>query len=186
MTPRESISTPARGFSLIESVVSVLVVSVMFVAALATVSSSRVGQRITADHSQGTLLAEELMNEILKRAYIDPDGANSVLAREAGEDALDRTTWDDVDDYQDWASSPPRDENGVVMPGLDSWQRSVSIAYVKDDDLNNVVGTNTGVKRIIVTVTRDGRQVGRLQAIRSGAKDLSVKPLGEELAVVAQ
>ena len=186
MTDRRCHRGRVRGFTLIESVMSILVVSVMFTAALAVVASSRVGQRITADHSRGTLLAEQLMNEILERAYIDPDGAGLTLAREAGEDAQNRTTWDDVDDYEEWSSAPPRDETGVVMSGLTGWARSVVVEYVRDDDVvSKVVGSNTGVKRITVTVTRDGRRVAWLQALRTGAKDASIRPL-DQGAMVAE
>ena len=64
-----------RSFSLVEVVVSVLIMGVMFVAALNTVGAARGGEYRLAEREQALLLAQALMAEILQQAYIDAAGA---------------------------------------------------------------------------------------------------------------
>ncbi len=175
MTRRPSPTHAA--FTLVESIMSIVVVGVMFVAATALVSTSRAGQRVTADHSRGMLIAEALMNEILEHQYIDPDVSGTTLGRETGEVADDRTAWDDVDDYHGWIATPPRDKAGIALAGLVGWERRVTVEYINATNLTTVVAFNSGVKRITVDVYRDGRRVARLRTLRTGAKDTVTRKL---------
>lgn len=174
-----------RGFTLIESIISILVVAVMFVASMSVLSQSRLGRMIDADGMQGQLLAEALMSEILLQAYQEPVDDFSSLGLDTGEVAGDRSAWDDVDDYEGWAASPPQDKNGVALPGLSGWTRSVEASYVKPNNLDiRIVGANTGVKIIVVVVRHNGRQVAKLYSIRTGAAETLGDRFGEiKLAV---
>ena len=58
-----SVQQQQCGFTLIESVISILVVGVMFVASMSVLSQSRLSRFIAADGLQGQLLAEALMSE---------------------------------------------------------------------------------------------------------------------------
>ena len=173
------------GFTLIESIISILVVGVMFVASMSVLSQSRLSRMIDADGLQGQLLAEALMSEILLQAYQEPVDAFISLGLDVSEAPENRATWDDVDDYVDWTASPPMDKNGVALTGLNGWTRSVEVAYVKPDDLGfKIIGANTGVKIIVVVVLHEGRQVAKLHSVRTGAAESMADRLGEvKLAV---
>ena len=159
------------GFTLIESVLSILIVSVMFVAAMSATANSRANQQLTADHSQGMLLADMLMTEILQRAYLGANATNT-LGRELGESATIRTGWDDVDDYHNWTASPPKESDGTDLSDLAGWERSILISYVNSVNLKlKSGGTNTGIKCIQVIVKHNGRIVAKLDTLRTGAKD---------------
>lgn len=173
-----------RGFTLIESIISILVVGVMFVASMSVLSQSRLSRFIAADGMQGQLLAEALMSEILLQAYQEPVDDFSSLGLDTGEVAGDRSAWDDVDDYEGWTASPPQDKYGVAMIGLNGWTRTVEVGYVISNNLTTQVGANTGVKIIVVVVLHNGRQVAKLYSIRTGAVETLGDRFGEiKLAV---
>ncbi len=154
------------GFTLVEAVVSIVIVGVMLVAGLTTVGASRRGQYLIATRSRGQLLAQELMSEILTQRYEEPDDA-PLFGLEAGELQVIRTDWDDVDDYLDWVSSPPRDRDGGAIPYLDDWTRSVAVERVNPANLMETSGVETGVKRITVTVQCGEKVVASMTAIRT-------------------
>ncbi len=160
---------PARaGMALIEAVVSMIILSVMMVAALNTVGASRVGQLWNADHLRGMSLASDLMAEIQSKAYSDPN-ETPIFGPEASEIAVGRTAYDDVDDYSGYHESPPKDAAGNTMSGLSTWRRDVTVTYVNAADLRTAVLVDSGVKLITVTVRRNGQLMAQLSAVRTAA-----------------
>jgi len=137
------------GFTLVEAVISTAIVAVMFVAAVHTVGAARLTQYRTSRISQGRLLAESLLAEILQQAYQEP-GETYVFGREAGESETVRAAYDDVDDYHGWTESPPAAKDGTALPNAAHWSRTVTVQWVLPADPQQVSGTETGVKRITV------------------------------------
>ena len=172
-----------RAFSLAEAVVSIGIVSVMLVAALNTVAAAKLGAQKTGDRAKGTLLAQQLMAEVLGQSY-EEQVDTIAFGREASELSTGRANYDDVDDYNGWSASPPQYKDGTVIPNLDGWGRRVSVVRGNPANLTQEAGTDTGVKRITVSVThngldveapfhhvRDGLDVASLTAIRTLARD---------------
>jgi type II secretory pathway pseudopilin PulG len=137
------------GFTLVEAVISTVVVAVMFVAALNTVGAARVAQYKAALLGRGRLYAEALMTEILQQSYQEA-GATYVFGREAGESDTIRTAYDDVDDYHGWTESPLAAKDGTVLPNSANWSRTVTVEWVDPLDPKRISGTETGAKRITV------------------------------------
>ncbi|MFC1635707.1 prepilin-type N-terminal cleavage/methylation domain-containing protein [Planctomycetota bacterium] len=158
--------TQRLGFTLVEAVVSMLIVSVMFVAALSTVGASRLSQFKTSRASRGQALAESLMAEILRQDYLDPNGT-PVFGPESGEAGATRAAFDDVDDYHGWSSSPPTNRDGTAISAMEGWQRSVTVEWVDPMDVTQVQGSETNAKRVTVTVSVDNMPVATLVAIRT-------------------
>lgn len=155
-------------YTLLEVVISSAIISVMLVAALQAVAASRVSMRRLGDHSRGALLAQDLMTEILAQSYCDGAfglGSFGINATEAA--AGNRSLYDDVDDYDDWVASPPEYQDGTPIPETTGFERRVRVDWVQPDDLSQTSGSETGIKRIIVTVSLDGEVVARLTAIRT-------------------
>jgi MSHA pilin protein MshD len=169
-----------QGFSLAETFVSVLLVGVSLAASMQTVGAVLRQRSSTNDDTVAALLAQQLLSEVLSRPYLEPDDTPS-FGPESGEDA--RADFDDVDDYDGWTESPPTDEEGTALDGLAGWSREVLVEEVEDSDplvadvrVGNVsVGiglripntTDSGVKRITVTVMRNGTAVGSLVGLRT-------------------
>ena len=84
-------------FTLVEVVISTLVVGVMLVAALNMLGGVFRNYAIAQERQQGYALATALMAEILQSCYEDR-GGSPVLGPEVGEGSGSRTSLDDVDD----------------------------------------------------------------------------------------
>lgn len=159
------IPTKRSAFSLVEAAISILLVSVVIVAALNTVGAAKVGRQKNADRARGTLLAQDLMSEILLKAYEEPiDSVN--FGRETGESGSHRAEYDDVDDYDGWSASPPQDADRNDMTYLAGWERTVSVVFTDGNDVTGTAVSDLGVKRVTVTVTAHGVPVGEIIAVK--------------------
>jgi len=150
MRPRQR--TGRRGMTLIEAVISMLIVSIMMVAALRMVGSSARARQAHASRRRGPALARQLVAEIVTAFYAEPNGTGP-LGPDAGESGFGRTGFDDVDDYHGWTASPPTAPDGSAMSHLAGWRRSASVQYVNPNDPDQTVGQDAGLKRVTVTVT---------------------------------
>ncbi len=157
-----------RAFSMIEGVLSTVVVGVMMVAAVRVVAASRIMQYKNAARVQGCLLAESLLAEITTRPYEDADAP--IFGREPGEGGTTRAALDDVDDFHGWVENPPREEDGTPVPGLEGWAREVRVERVAPANLTGNAAAETGAKRITVKVTHAGATAGTLVAVRTEAR----------------
>jgi len=150
-----------RGFSMMEAVVCIALIGVALVAGLAwaggqggaTVGASARAQTITQRQAIGTMLAAELMAEIMAQAYAEPEGL-TILLTEVNDVAGNRSTYDDVDDYDGWSSKPPKDRGNNALSGYTAWRRSVDVDMVRASNLDGdpLILGDSGVKRIVVRV----------------------------------
>jgi MSHA pilin protein MshD len=159
---------PARreGFTLVEAVISTVIVSVMLVAALNTVGTSRLIQQKVSSSSRGRLLAESLLAEIVQQAYEDPTGT-VVFGLESGESPNNRSDFDDVDDYHNWSQSPPKNKDGSAIAESESWTRTVTVVWVDPADPAATEASESSAKRITVVVHRSNIPYATLVAVRT-------------------
>lgn len=156
-------------FTIVEAMVSTIIVGVMFVAALNTVGASRLTQHKASLLRRGPLLAEPLMSEILRQSYKDPDGT-PIFGRESNESATPRTGWDDVDDYEGLSESPPVAKDGTALTNSTGWQRTVEVDWVNAANPAEVTTVESGVKRIVVTVTYNGLTQASLATLKTDSQ----------------
>ncbi|MCG8405338.1 MAG: hypothetical protein MI923_09090 [Phycisphaerales bacterium] len=157
-----------RAFTLVEAILSSMVVGLMLVGALEAVRTVHTIRDATLNHAKGQLLAEDLLAEIVKHDYADGDGSSG-MGQDSGEAGTDRREFDDVDDYHNWSPSAPLNVDGTQMDGMDGWTRGVVVEYVNPNDLAQVSANNTGIKRITVTVRYLGEVITVLQTVRTSA-----------------
>lgn len=155
-----------RGFSLVEVVVSVLIVGLLLTAALSAAAAAAAGRQGIADRARAAQLAGELMSEILDKPYGDPTAGDAIGP---GSDEPDRLAFDDQDDYHGWSASPPQAADGSAIPGFAGWTRSVEVTYLDPDAPQTAADINDRVKRITVTVERGGMVLARLTAVSTAA-----------------
>lgn len=160
-----------RSVTLIEVVISTVIVAVMLTSALQAVGAARLGLRKLNDRSVGMLLAQDLMAEVLQQAYADSAyGPSSSIGPGSDEAATgNRSLYDDVDDYHGWQASPPQYKNGTPIAWATGYQRTVTVVWVDPDNPSVAVGSPSGAKLITVTVRKDGLDVATLAAIRTTA-----------------
>ena len=161
-------SSTSRGFSLIEAAISTVIVGGLLVAALNTVAQSARGLQRTGDRARGTMLAQQLMAEILLQDYEEPVDTPE-FGRETSESGGERADYDDVDDYDSWSSSPPEYKDGTEIPDTEGWRRTVSVQRVTSGNLLTPSGTETGIKTIAVRVSYNAVPVAELVSVRTGA-----------------
>ena len=162
------------GFTLIEAVISMLIVSIMTVAVLNTLGSAATADRVHAAQRRRPALAMELMAEVLATRYVD--GSDPVFGPETGESGTSRADFDDVDDYHGWSSSPPEQRDGTAISGFTRWTRAVSVEYVSPTNVETTVGADQGLKRITVTVMDPQNRSTQITAVRGSSSAYDYTP----------
>lgn len=153
---------------MVEVVAATMIVGLMSVAALnglgaATRSSESIGNRAVA---MG--LADDLMSEILLLPYRDPN-ETPVFGPEPTETAGPRSAYDDIDDYNGWNQSPPKNRDGAIIPNRTDYRHRVQVTrVVANNPTQSTSGNNDeGVKRIQVVVEYRSLVLAELVAIRT-------------------
>jgi len=149
------------GFTLVEASISVVIVAMMLTAALGTIGTSARLRLLQKQQFQGQALAKQLMDEILQLRYSDP--TNPGFGPETGET---RATYNDVDDYNGYTETPPKMKDGTALAGYTGWTRAVTVTWADLTTPANNATTDSGLKRILVTVTSPTGRVTKLTALR--------------------
>ncbi len=183
------------GFTLIEAMVAMSITAIAASALLLGVASAL---QTTDEAVQGTVaagLARQLMDEVTGARYLDYQYRHIPYATYLGPETIELTSgtrelFDDVDDFNGFASQPPVDRWGIPMgeddgegqtrhpnfriPSgvLENWQQEVTIYYV---DLSSptvplVAGQTSDYRAVEVRIVRtdpDGRrrELARLHRI---------------------
>jgi len=153
-------------FTLLETVLSVLIVGVMLTAALQTIGVCARTSVLQQQQCQATALAEQLLSEIVQCRYADPN-------TDVGET---RSTWDDLSDYDGLNENPPTSRGGAPLAGYTGWQRSVQVHYVDPANPGTQVGSDAGLKRVIVTVVSPAGKTTTLTGLRSSNSQYERQP----------
>jgi len=108
----------ARGFTLIEVVVSIVVIGIALTAILGMLSSVAARSGAAVLQAQATDVASAYLNEILLRPVLDPDGV-----------PIEPSRWlyDDVGDYNGLTHIGARDQFDNAIPSLSQFDVAVSV-----------------------------------------------------------
>jgi MSHA pilin protein MshD len=107
------------GATLIELVISIVVIAIAASAVLGVLSST-VGRSADAMVlSQGVAIAEAYLEEITLKPFADPDGVDGEAAR---------PDFDDVDDYDGLVDLGARDQFGTALAPLAHYTVTVTVA----------------------------------------------------------
>jgi len=155
--------------SLVEVLVSTVIVGGMLVSAMYTVSAARLGEHKVAGNTRGLMLAQDLMEEILQQPYEDPEEPGGV-GPETGESGTTRADFDDLDDYVGWSSQPPVNKDGSAIPWADGYKREAIVNWLDPVDLTSISMSDTRLGRIEVKVSHDGQPDVALVAVRAAAR----------------
>ncbi|MBL8876505.1 MAG: hypothetical protein JNM86_11980 [Phycisphaerae bacterium] len=156
----------ARGVTLIECAGASIILGLLITAGLRAAAGAGASQAMSTRALTGSLLAEGLAQEILSLAYVDPSGGTTI-GPDAGESAADKATFDDVDDFENWSESPPKAPGGVAIAGMTRWTRSVRVYRALASMPESNSASESGLKRIEITVSYSGKFVCRIAALRA-------------------
>lgn len=145
----------ARGFTLLEIVVTIVLLSIAVLAIIGLVA--QIGGRSSAPvlQTQALYIAEGYLDEALLKAYADPDGIDEGCS-------ANRALWDDVGDFACLSTAAvPTDPAGNSLPGLSRYRIAATVGAP------TIVGGAT-IRRIEIRVTHvDGGIDVRLAGLRA-------------------
>lgn len=112
-------------FTLVEIIVTIVVIAIASTALLSFANIVR-GSADPVIQQQATTIAEAYLEEILLRAFNDPQGSELGLGTvEPGE--AGRAEFDDVQDYSTLAAGPTADQFGNPVAALAAYTVTVSV-----------------------------------------------------------
>jgi MSHA pilin protein MshD len=129
-----------RGFTLIELIVAITIVSIAATTILGTIAAVSSRSADAMLQQQAGAIAQAYLDEILQRWMIDPNGTPPNSGR---------GSWDLVDQYNGLVDVGAQDQFGNAL-GLSAY--TVSVSVVQSAALPGIVAT--AARRIDVTVTR--------------------------------
>lgn len=169
------------GLTLAEIAVAAALVGVLMVATLDGAGAVFRSRHVARQRVGGDRLAWDLMSEIMQAPYEDPVTSGG-FGLEAGESGGTRAAWDDVDDYDGYTDSPPEDRAGEAIPDASGWSRSVSVARARVGNPMADDVSDSGLKRVTVTVTSPTGEQFSFSTLRARAGLLEFRgPLDDTL-----
>lgn len=163
--PTKETRVPSHGFSLVE-----VVFATFLMGAVLAVSVRGFGQAVARraqlrDTERAYQFGHDLMNEILAKPYLDPEGGTG-LGVDAGESAAQRSTFDDVDDYSGWSETPLKSASGATIPNTSGWTRSVMVLWTDPADPAEPTLSDQGMKVVVINVSSPTGAAVEISAIR--------------------
>ena len=142
------------GFSLIEVIVAMLLISVGVLGILSAMNTLVKNSADPMVRKQAIAVAESLMEEITLKDFANPTG---------GYTGTDRTQFDDVSDYAGYTTTGIVDISGTAISGLSGY--NISSVTVVNAALGSIASSDA--KLITVTVTAPGGEAISLSAYRT-------------------
>ena len=130
-----------RGVTLVELLVSIVIVGIAAGTILGLLATTTGASADPMLRHQASAVAEAYLEEILLRAFDDPDGVDGEGSRDA---------FDDLDDYDGLLDAGARDQFGNPIAALAAY--TVSVSVVPSSALPGVPAGDT--LRVDVTVSR--------------------------------
>lgn len=122
---RKCVTRRHYGFTLIEVITTIVVVAIAAAALLGVFTGAIRGSADPMIQQQAVSIAEAYMEEILLKAFIDPDGIGGET----------RPTYDDVQDYNGLTDVGARDQTDNAIAGLGAYTITVTVG---GDSLNAI------------------------------------------------
>ena len=144
---RDSSQANAAGFTLVEVLLTVVILGVAFVAFLSAMQTGiRTGAE-SSDLTQAMLYAREMREWTRSLPFTDPDAADA--GNPVGPDNVTNGVpyVDDVDDLLGATFSPPRDSFGYAISDATGWSESVTLTW--RSELDPTVDVSDGASNII-------------------------------------
>ncbi len=135
----EPVHRRQRGFTLPEVIIAIVVLGVGLAGVLLALRTAVHGSGDPVVHRQMQAIAQELLEEIQLKPYAP--AANAAAAGCA------RDTFNDVSDYQGYASTGICAVDGTVIPALAGYSLNIAVA-------GGTLGGVAAAKRIVITVTQ--------------------------------
>ena len=153
-----------RGFTLAESLIAVVVLTIAVGAMMGPLSASYQQTRTVSQTTTAITLAQQLLDEILSKPFIDPTDLSTTLGPEADEPS--RAAFDNMDDYNGYhdstntnASDAMKTASGstVAWNSSDTYSRAVTMEYRATPDGPAVASGDYLVVSVTVTMPHNNK-----------------------------
>ena len=164
MTPASDWRSGAAGFTIVELVITMVVISLAVLAMTTSLGFAFQHQSDGLWRTKTAALAQSYVEEIMARRYDEntplggvPACAPATVACTAPgsfDDGEARALFDDVDDYDGVDESPPVDVNGVARAEYAGYRVQVAVAYATAGQVATLgLDATTDAKLVTITVT---------------------------------
>ena len=126
-----------RGFTFVELVISLVVIGLAVAGVLLVFTTTVASSADPMVREQALAIAEGYLDEVVSRAYLDPDGVDT---------EANRWDFDDIGDYDGLAETPRRSDGTAYGTALNNYLVEVTVAAP-------IVFSGVNVRRIQVDVT---------------------------------
>lgn len=149
----------ADGFSFIEVNIAMMITGLLAISLATFYTTANKATTKYADTTVSANLASGLMEEIRGRPWDengDTGGISSTLGIDTAEVAANKSSFDDVDDFNGYVESGIQYPDGSALSGFTGYTREVTVVFV---DVNNVTSAiPTDRKKAVVIVKKDGKE----------------------------
>lgn len=156
------------GFTLVEAIGSIFLVSLLLVAALNAAGVSARMRQTASDRDFAAVLANDLHEEIVQKGY---GSTSSGTIPDTLFISGSRAAVTTIDQYNGLTEIPPVRASGGAISGSTGWRRQTTVERASASAPSSTGTTETGVKRITVRVLRGTTEVYSIQFLRSRAWD---------------
>jgi len=154
----------SKGFSLLEILISVLLVGLSITALVIANSSFTTANATGADISTGEFLIEQIRELTAMLPVMDPSTTNPSFGLEEATLAA----YDDIDDFDGMTFSPPIGTNRTALNNLATFSQQVIVQNVSASSFSTVVADGSSdFVRVTVTVSINGSTIGSASWIRA-------------------
>lgn len=154
-----------RGFSLIEIMISVVLVGLSITALVVASNAFTVANGAGADLSTAEFLIEQIREMMTLLPVADPQATNWTTF---GPEEASLAAYDDVDDFDNASFSPPIDANKVPLDHFASLSQQVTVENLNPSDFDVVVSDRSSdFVRVTVNVLQNGTLINSASWIRA-------------------
>lgn len=149
-------SKPMRGFTLIEMVIAIVIIGVGLTGVLMAINTTTRSSADPLVRKQMLAIAEEMLEEVLLKPFAASGTAPTNATTSCGATQPPaRTTFDDLSDYNGYATTGICDIDGRAVIGLANYSVAVEVTDISlGDATNGGAILNTATKQVTITVTQ--------------------------------
>jgi type II secretory pathway pseudopilin PulG len=148
--------TNRGGFSLIESLLATAMLSLATVSIISPINASYEQQQYSHEMTRSSSLANDLMDEIACRPFVDPNQPLGGLGPEPGE--VSRNLFDNIDDYHGYTDSTSdlKSISGATVESSTGGVYIRSVAMVYRASPNGAAGSGDFIEATVSVRTPSG------------------------------
>ncbi len=156
----------ARAFTLVEVMIAVVLIGIAIAALVASNAAFTQANAVGIDLSTAEFLIEEIRELTTPLVVVDPEDGTTTWGAETGETAV--TAFDDLDDFDGTAFSPPIDAAGNPMAEFSSFTQQITVENIDQLNLDTVVAHHTtDFVRVTVVVLQNNKTISSSTWIRT-------------------